>query len=97
LAVERTLDLSCASVVAPSLSVVVRSWRLVIDTERGRLVALLTPPEPGRTARERLLAAGRLLPPANPSGRLRGPQPVPISPGQPTNQELLDAERGERL
>lgn len=31
-------------------------------TDRGRLVALLVPPTPAQTARERLIAQGRLIP-----------------------------------
>ena len=35
-------------------------------TERGRLIALLTPPHPASTDRERLVAAGRLRPATEP-------------------------------
>lgn len=35
-------------------------------TERGELVALLVPPGPARSARERLIAEGRLAPAAEP-------------------------------
>lgn len=66
-------------------------------TERGKLIALLTPPDDSRSTRERLSAAGRLIPASSPSGRLRSPHPVPIAVGEPTNQELLEAEREERL
>jgi antitoxin (DNA-binding transcriptional repressor) of toxin-antitoxin stability system len=66
-------------------------------TERGKLVALLAPPRGSRSARDRLVAAGRLVPATSPSGRLRSPRPVPIATGEPTNQKLLDAEREERL
>jgi len=75
----------------------VKAGESVEITERGELVALLTPPLPRQRERERLLAAGRLLPAASPSGRIRVPHPVPIAPGELTNQALLDAERGERL
>ncbi len=66
-------------------------------TERGRLIALLVPPDGAERARDRLVAAGRLIPAARPTGRLRSPQPVRAEPGLPTNQELLDAERADRL
>ncbi|MCK6211351.1 type II toxin-antitoxin system prevent-host-death family antitoxin [Georgenia sp. EYE_87] len=66
-------------------------------TDRGELVALLTPPGGPRTVRDRLLATGRLVPATSPTGRLRSPHPVPIAVGEPTNLELLEAERGERL
>lgn len=75
----------------------VKAGECVEVTERGELVALLTPPEPARNARQRLLAAGRLLPAVSPSGRLRGSQPVPVVLGAPSNQQLLDAQRAERL
>ena len=75
----------------------VKAGESVEVTERGELVAVLTPPEQARGSRQRLLAAGRLLPAVSPSGRLRGSQPVPVAPGEPTNQQLLDAQREERL
>lgn len=75
----------------------VKTGEIVEVTERGELVALLTPPDQPRSARERLLAAGRLLPATSPSGRLRCSEPVSVAPGEPTNQELLDAQRQERL
>lgn len=40
----------------------VKAGETVEVTERGELVALLVPPLPGATARERLIATGRLLP-----------------------------------
>ena len=66
-------------------------------TERGELVALLVSPRRSETVRDRLVAAGRLIPAAGPTGRLRSSRAVPIATGEPTNQELLDAEREERL
>lgn len=73
----------------------VKAGETVEVTERGQLVALLSPPGKGRTARDRLIAAGRLIPGANPTGPL--PEPVPRGPGERTNQELLDAEREDRI
>jgi antitoxin (DNA-binding transcriptional repressor) of toxin-antitoxin stability system len=75
----------------------VKAGEIVEVTERGELVALLTPPGASRTTRDRLVATGRLIPATSPSGRLRSSHPVPIDSGGPTNQELLDAEREERL
>ncbi len=75
----------------------VKAGESVEITERGELVALLTPPLAPQRERERFLAAGRLLSPASPSAAPRVPHPVPIAPGEPTNQALLDAGRGERL
>lgn len=75
----------------------VKAGQTVEVTERGELVALLAPPQRSQTTRDRLIAAGRLIPASSPNGRLRSPRPVPIAAGEPTNQELLDAERDERL
>ena len=75
----------------------VKDGKTVEVTERGDLVAVLVPPGEARSARDNLVAAGRLIPAAAPSGRLRSPHPVPIKAGEPTNAELLDAERQERL
>jgi antitoxin (DNA-binding transcriptional repressor) of toxin-antitoxin stability system len=75
----------------------VKAGETVAVTERGELVALLVPPHPSRTTRDRLVAAGRLIPASRPTGRLRSSRPVPVVDGEPTNQELLDAEREERL
>lgn len=66
-------------------------------SERGKLIALLVPPSRARSVRDRLVADGRLIPATNPTGRLRSPHPVRISSGEPTNQQLLDTERAERL
>lgn len=74
----------------------VKAGETVEVTERGELVALLAPPGGARSARDRLVLAGRLVPATSPTGRVRAPRPVPIAPGEPTNQELLDAERAER-
>lgn len=75
----------------------VKGGETVEVTERGKLVALLTPPSDARNARDRLVAAGRLIPAASHTGRLRSARPVPVTAGEPTNEELLDAEREERL
>jgi prevent-host-death family protein len=75
----------------------VKAGETVEVTERGELVALLSPPGASRSARDRLIATGRLIPAASPSGRLRSPHPVPIAAGEPSNSELLDADRAERL
>ncbi len=75
----------------------VKAGETVEVTERGVLVALLAPPGGSRSTRDRLVAAGRIIPATSPTGRLRSPRPVPIAAGEPTNQELLNAEREERL
>ena len=63
-------------------------------TQNGRLVAILSPPHPAQTARERLIAEGRLVPA---SRAWVTPKPVPAPAGAPTTAEALDAEREERL
>lgn len=75
----------------------VKAGETVEVTERGTLVALLVPPQRSDTARDRLVAAGRLIPASNPTGLLRSLRAVPVRPGEPSNQELLDAGREERL
>ena len=75
----------------------VKAGETVEVTERGELVALLAPPGGPRSSRDRLVAAGRLVPATSPTARVQSPRPMPIAPGEPTNQELLDAEREERL
>lgn len=69
----------------------VKAGETVEVTERGRLIALLVPPEPATSGRERLIAAGRLLPAARP---MRLPRRVP--PAADTGA-VLDELREERL
>lgn len=59
-------------------------------TERGELVALLVPPDPPRAARERLIAAGRVVP-ATSEFRL----PRRVRPRQDTGV-VLDELRDDR-
>jgi prevent-host-death family protein len=75
----------------------VKEGQTVEVTERGELIALLVPPQRSQTARDRLIAAGRLIPATNPTGRSRAPRPVPVEPGQPSSQEILDEMRADRL
>lgn len=75
----------------------VKAGQTVGVTERGILVALLVPARGCHTARDRLVAAGRVIPASNPTGRLRSSSPVRVAAGEPSNQDLLDAERAERL
>jgi prevent-host-death family protein len=75
----------------------VKAGQTVEVTERGELIALLVPPQRSDSARDRLIGAGKLISAPYPTGRVRSPRPVPIASGEPTNQELLDAERAERL
>lgn len=75
----------------------VKAGQTVEVSERGKLVALLVPSQRSQTSRDRLVAAGRLVPASCPTGRLRAPRPVRMNPGEPSSQQLLDVEREERL
>lgn len=75
----------------------VKAGETVEVTERGTLIALLTPPPQGQRVRERLIAAGRLIPASSPTGHLRNTAPVTIADGEPTNQDLLNLEGEDRL
>ncbi|HEY2226000.1 type II toxin-antitoxin system prevent-host-death family antitoxin [Actinomycetospora sp.] len=75
----------------------VKAGETVEVTERGELIALLVPAPRGDSVRDRLIAAGKLIPASAPTGRLRSSRPVLPGAGEPTNAELLDAEREERL
>lgn len=75
----------------------VKAGQTVEVSERGRLVALLVPPQRSQTGRDRLIAAGRLIPASSPTGRVHAPRPVRSFADEPSNQQLLDAEREERL
>lgn len=66
-------------------------------TERGRLIAVLTPPGAPLTERDRLIAAGRLIPAVSSGGRLHDARVPPVTAGEPSNAELLDDGRRERL
>ncbi|MGH2444308.1 MAG: type II toxin-antitoxin system Phd/YefM family antitoxin [Chloroflexota bacterium] len=76
-----------------------RYLRLVADgetvevTNHGKLVALLTPPSPPSTARERLAAAGRLR---LASAEFTLPQRVTLPAGRSTSL-ALDETREDRL
>lgn len=59
-------------------------------TERGKLIALLVPPDPARDARERLIADGRLIPSP---GVLRLPRRVVADR---TSEAVLDELRSDR-
>lgn len=74
----------------------VKAGQTVEVTERGELIALLVPPGAGQRSRERLIAAGRLIPASSPTERLRSSRPVRVAGGEPSNKDLLDAEREER-
>lgn len=63
-------------------------------TDRGRLVAILSPPAPGATGRERLTAAGLLQPATRPFAVPPLGNPVP---GARRTEAVLDELREERL
>lgn len=71
----------------------VKAGETVEVTERGKLVALLVPPHPATSARERLIAASRLIPASRP---LRLPRRAPVRPGDPGTGAVLDELREDR-
>ena len=71
----------------------VKAGETVEVTERGRLVALLVPPAPGATERERLIATGQLVPAARP---FQVPRRAPLPAGRPSTGAALDDLRAER-
>lgn len=71
----------------------VKAGETVEVTERGQLVALLVPPSPALTARDRLIAEGKLLP-SESGGPLRLPIPVRV---QMDSGAVLDELREERF
>lgn len=73
----------------------VKAGQTVEVTERGELIALLVPAQRADSRRDRLVAAGKLIPASDATGRLRSPRPVPIAADEPSNAELLDAERDD--
>lgn len=70
----------------------VKAGETVEVTDRGELVALLVPPTPAATARERLIREGRLVP-------AKGPWVLPdlldMPPGAPSTAEALEEQRGD--
>lgn len=70
----------------------VKAGETVEVTERGILVARLVPLQAAESARDRLIAAGKLIPAAGPR-RL----PRPMSVTGPSTAEVLDELREDRL
>jgi prevent-host-death family protein len=68
----------------------VKSGETLEVTERGRLIALLVPPDPARNARERLIADGRLVPA---SGAFRLPRRIKVTP---RSEDILEGLREDR-
>lgn len=69
----------------------VKAGETVEVTERGLLVARLVPVLPSESARDRLVAAGRLVPAR---GRRRLPEPMSVE--GPATGEVLDELREDR-
>ncbi len=70
----------------------VKAGETVEVTDRGELVALLIPPTPAATVRDRLIREGRLIP-------AKGPWTLPdlldIPPGAPSTAEALEEQRAD--
>ena len=71
----------------------VKAGETVEVTERGRLVALLAPPDPSASARERLVASGQLVPAAHP---FRLPRRASVPVDGPDSSAVLDDLRADR-
>ena len=74
----------------------VEAGETVEVTDRGRLVALLVPPSPAQTARERLIAQGRLIPGSG-NGRLPARPLLEPPSGAPPSEDVISEMRDERL
>jgi prevent-host-death family protein len=70
----------------------VKAGETVEVTERGVLVAVLAPPSPPASARDRLVAEGRLVPATMP---WRPPRPLAVD--GPSTEDVLAELREERL
>jgi prevent-host-death family protein len=70
----------------------VKEGETIEVTDRGVLVAVLAPPSPARTTRDRLVAEGRLIPASMP---WRPPRPLAVD--GPSNEDVLADLRDERL
>ncbi len=72
----------------------VKAGEVVEVTERGVLVALLVPPNPASSARDRLIGSGRLVAAARP---FRMPRRLVLAaPGTPGSGAVLDELRSDR-
>ena len=72
----------------------VKAGEVVEVTERGKLVALLTPPTPAVAVREQLIASGRLVP-ARSTFRL--PERRQLVRAKETGSDVLAELRRDRL
>lgn len=74
----------------------VKAGETVEVTERGVLVARLVPLQPSESARDRLIAAGKLIPASGPR-HLPRRLPRPMSVPGPSTGDVLDELREDRL
>ena len=72
----------------------VKAGEVVEVTERGKLVALLVAPNPAMTSRDRLIAAGRVIPAR---AALHLPKRRRVAVGQRAASRELEELREERL
>jgi len=73
----------------------VKAGETIEVTDRGQLVACLTPPPAKPKSRiEELIEQGRVIPAEKPFVDW---EPLPARPGMPTPSEILDEQREERL
>ena len=72
----------------------VKAGETIEVTERGRLIAQLSPPSPAMTALDRLVAEGRVIPASAP---FELPKRRVPETGNPSLSQVLDELREERL
>jgi prevent-host-death family protein len=68
----------------------VRAGETIEVSDRGELVALLIPPTPAMTARDRMIRDGQLIPAERP---FYFPEPIAAPPGAPDSGAVLDELR----
>lgn len=72
----------------------VKAGKTIEVTERGKLVALLVPPDPATGAREHMIATGQIIPASRP---FRLPKRTAARADAPSVVEALDDLREDRL
>ena len=73
----------------------VKAGESIEVAERGKVVALLVPPDDKKSGLlDQLIAEGKIRPPTAP---WRLPSPITLPPGSPSASEILEELREERL
>jgi prevent-host-death family protein len=72
----------------------VKAGETIEVTERGKLVAIVSPPSHAQTALERLIAEGKVIPASAP---FEFPEPGLPLPGHPTGSQAIQEQKEENL